>query len=88
MKIFGSTQYVKVEGQYKDVEPGEKYLQLSVKNQWDWSNDKFTVYRNGFSYYVDIKSKDLDGSYSSFAQFSKEDITGEFLRALDIKYIE
>ena len=86
MKIFGSTQYVKTEGDYNglfiskaDVEPFEPYLQLEVKSQWDWNPNKFfLVFDGGFTYYVVLKSKENNSTYHLHKKLKEEEITEEY----------
>lgn len=85
MKIFGSTQYVKVEPDgnsivnYIDVKPLEPYLQLEVKSQWDWNPNKFfLVFSGGFSYYVSLASKKTNSDYHSYKKLTEEEMTEEY----------
>lgn len=84
MTIFGSTRHIKVEGEYKDVEPNEKYLQLDVKSQWDFNTEnKFLAYRGGFTYYIILASKSDNNTYSFYKRLDKEDITDEYSVLID-----
>jgi len=86
MKIFGSTRYVKTDvseskliGNYPDVKPYEKYLQLSVKNMWDCNPDNFyLVFNNDFSYYITLCAKEDNSKYSFHKYLKEEDITEEY----------
>ena len=85
MKIFGSTQYVKVDvseskliGNFADVAPYEEYLQLKVKNQWDFNPDKYhLVYSKDFTYYIILCSKKENDYYHSHRYLKTEDLTEE-----------
>lgn len=86
MKVFGSTQYVKIDGYYNglftskaDVEPFELYLQLEVKSQWDWNPNKFfLVFNGGFAYYVNLESKETNSEYHSHKKLTEEEMTEEY----------
>jgi len=79
-KLFGVTQYVKIG---EDVEPNEEYLQLAVKNMWDFSSDGMKFYENGFIYHVTIcKRTNNYGSYTA-KRASKEDLTLEEIEAVN-----
>ncbi len=83
-KLFGSTQYVEIG---KDVESGEEYLQLSVLNQWDWSNKAHHFHgENGITYFVNsYKRTNNHGSYSA-TMMNKEDFSPTELEAIE-KYL-
>lgn len=79
MKIFGTTQYVKTEGLYKDVDPFDLYLQLEVKSQFDFNPNGFYLINNGdFTYYVKLTSKENDSTYYFNKYLKEEDITDEY----------
>lgn len=85
MKIFGSTQYVKVEPDgnsivsYIDVKPLELYLQLEVKSQWDWNPNRFfLVFYDKFSYYVILESKETNSTYHSYKKLTEDEMTEEY----------
>lgn len=84
MKIFGSTRYVKVQGEYKDVNPNEKFLQLDVKSQWDWNLDKkFLAYKGDFCYYVVLAAKDTDSSYTLHKRLTDKEMTKDYLNLVN-----
>jgi len=94
MKIFGSSQYVRVEsynfdGVIKvnpDVQPLEEYLQLEVKSMWDFSSDYYTIYDGEFTYFIYLRSKSSDNKYHSSKRLTLQDITEEYKEIIIKKY--
>ncbi len=79
IKIFGTTQYVKTDGVYKDVDSFEPYLQFETKSQWDFNPNKFyLIYNGGFTYYIILKSKENNDTYHFHKFLKEEDITDEY----------
>lgn len=91
MKIFGSTQYVKVDisesaliGNFPDVEPFEEYLQLSVKNQWDFNPDNYyLIYNKDFTYYISLCAKENNSKYSKHKYLKESDLTEEHKQLIE-----
>ena len=84
MRIFGTTQYIKTEGLYKDIDPFDRYLQLEVKSQWDFNpNSFYLVYNGDFTYYVILRSKENDSTYYFNKYLKKEDITDEYTELIN-----
>lgn len=78
MKIFGSTQYVHVEGQFKMAQKEEVFLQFVVKSQWDWNDKGYFLVRDGeFTYYIVFAAKSTNDKYSLYKYAKEEDITEE-----------
>lgn len=80
MKIFGTTRYVRVGDNYPytDVQPFEPYLQLEVKNMWDWNPQGFHLEYDGeFTYYVKLYSKENDNTYHFSKYLKTEELTEE-----------
>jgi hypothetical protein len=86
MKIFGSTQHIKTDvsdskliGNFPDVEPFEPYLQLEVKNQWDFNpNGFYLVFAREFSYYVRLSAKENNSTYHFSKLLKPEEVTEEY----------